>query len=64
VLYTTSWGETFLFHGKDVLDTLWFELEETEPTPPCYAMVPRGNQQSRIQGEFLESTGVSFSLIH
>jgi adenylate cyclase class 1 len=64
VLYTTSWGETFLFHGKDVLDTLWFELEETEPAPPCYAMVPRGNQQARIQGEFLESTGVSFSLIH
>lgn len=63
VLYTTSWGETFLLHGKDVLDKLWFELQEVSPAPPCYIMVPRGNQQSRIQGEFLESTDISFALL-
>jgi len=44
ILYTTSWGETFLRHGSDVLDTLWYDLQEVTPKPPCYVMVPRGNQ--------------------
>ncbi|MAI64955.1 MAG: class I adenylate cyclase [Alteromonas sp.] len=64
VLYNTSWGETFLKHGTDVLDTLWYELSEVSPKPKCYVMVPRGNQQSRILGEFLESTELSFTVVH
>ena len=63
VLYSTSWGETFLVHGKDVLDNLWFELQEVSPPPPCYVMVPRGNQQMRIHNEFIESTKLTFSPI-
>ncbi|MDO6566431.1 class I adenylate cyclase [Alteromonas sp. 1_MG-2023] len=64
VLYNTSWGETFLLHGKDALDKLWFEIQSASPTPSCYVLVPRGHQQSRIQGEFLESTDIEFSLLY
>jgi len=63
VLYTTSWGETFLLHGKDALDTLWLELQEVKPVPPCHAVVPEGNQQSRIYGEFIESNTLTFTLL-
>lgn len=64
VLYTTSWGETFLKHGNDVLDDLWYELREVNPAPACYAMVPRGNQQSRIVGEFLEENDLNFNVLY
>ena len=64
VLYSTSWGETFLIHGKNVLDTLWFELQEVSPPPPCYVMVPRGNQQMRIHNEFTEFTKMTFSPLY
>ena len=64
VLYSTTWGETFLKHGADMLDSLWYELSEVSPKPKCYVMVPRGNQQSRILGEFLESTDLTFSVVH
>jgi adenylate cyclase class 1 len=64
ILYTTSWGETFLKHGDDVLDTLWYDLQEVTPKPPCYVMVPRGNQQSRILGEFLEANELNFTVLY
>ncbi len=64
VLYSTSWGETFLKSGSDVLDTLWYDLREVAPTPPCYVMVPRGNQQARILGEFLEANELSFTVLY
>ncbi len=64
ILYTTSWGETFLKHGDDVLDTLWYDLQEATPKPPCYVMVPRGNQQSRILGEFLEANELNFTVLY
>lgn len=64
ILYTTSWGETFLKHGDDVLDTLWYDLQEVIPKPPCYVMVPRGNQQSRILGEFLEANELNFTVLY
>ncbi len=64
ILYTTSWGETFLKHGDDVLDTLWYDLQEVTPKPPCYVMVPRGNQQSRILGEFLEANEINFTVLY
>lgn len=64
VLYTTSWGETFLKHGNDVLDDLWYELREVTPLPKCYVMVPRGNQQSRIIGEFLEANDIDFEVLY
>ncbi len=60
VLYRTSWGETFLYHGKDVLDTLWYELQEITPSPQCYVMVPKGNQQSRILQQFSETDELLF----
>ncbi|MCG7812802.1 class I adenylate cyclase [Alteromonas sp. MCA-1] len=64
ILYTTSWGETFLRHGSDVLDTLWYDLQEVTPKPPCYVMVPRGNQQARILGEFLEANELNFTVLY
>ena len=64
ILYTTSWGETFLKHGDDVLDSLWYDLQEVTPKPPCYVMVPRGNQQSRILGEFLEANELNFTVLY
>jgi len=64
ILYSTSWGETFLKNGQDVLDTLWYELQEVTPAPPCYVMVPRGNQQARILGEFLEANELSFTVLY
>lgn len=63
VLYTTSWGETFLKHGNDVLDDLWYELREVTPLPKCYVMVPRGNQQARILGEFIEENDLNFTVL-
>ncbi|WP_394221265.1 class I adenylate cyclase [Alteromonas gracilis] len=64
ILYTTSWGETFLKHGDEVLDNLWYDLQEVTPKPSCYVMVPRGNQQSRILGEFLESNELDFTVLY
>ena len=64
ILYTTSWGETFLRHGSDVLNTLWYDLQEVTPKPPCYVMVPRGNQQARILGEFLEANELNFTVLY
>lgn len=64
VLYTTSWGETFLVHGNDALDNLWLDLQEANPLPPCYVFVPRGSQQARIHGEFIDTTPMSFLLLH
>ena len=64
ILYMTSWGETFLRHGSDVLDTLWYDLQEVTPKPPCYVMVPRGNQQARILGEFLEANELNFTVLY
>ena len=64
ILYTTSWGETFLRHGSEVLDTLWYDLQEVTPKPPCYVMVPRGNQQARILGEFLEANELNFTVLY
>jgi adenylate cyclase class 1 len=64
IIYKTSWGETFLKFGNEILDTLWYELQEVIPLPACYVMVPRGNQQSRILGEFLESTDLNFNVLY
>ena len=64
IIYTTSWGETFLKHGNEVLDTLWYDLQEVSPEPPCYVMVPRGNQQARILGEFLEANELNFTVLY
>ena len=64
VIYKTSWGETFLKFGNDVLDTLWYDLQEVYPKPECYVMVPRGNQQARILGEFLESNDLNFNVLY
>lgn len=64
VLYTTTWGETFLKHGEEVLDNLWYELREVTPQPACHVMVPRGNQQARIIGQFMESSDISFNVLY
>ena len=64
VIYKTSWGETFLKFGNDVLDILWYDLQGVSPKPACYVMVPRGNQQSRILGEFLESNDLNFNVLY
>ncbi len=63
VLYATTWGQSFLVHGTDALDKLWFELQETTPAPACYALIPRGAQQKRIYAEFAESTDIHFGLL-
>ncbi|MEW9797614.1 class I adenylate cyclase [Alteromonas sp. CYL-A6] len=63
VIYSTTWGETFLVPGKEALDTLWFELQEVSPRPPCYAVVPDGNHRHRLFNEFKESTELSVTLL-
>lgn len=64
VIYTTSWGETFLVHGVDALDNLWLDLQQTSPPPPSYVFVPKGSQQARIHGEFIDTTPMAFMLLH
>jgi len=39
-------------------------LQEVSPAPPCYVMVPRGNQQARILGEFLEAHELNFTVLY
>lgn len=64
LLYRTSWGETFIKKERDALDELWYDLQEVTPPPSCFVMVPRGNQQSRILGEFIESSDVKFTVLY
>ncbi|NVK54689.1 MAG: class I adenylate cyclase [Alteromonadaceae bacterium] len=64
VVYSTSWGETFLVPGKEAIDNLWFELQEVFPRPPCYVFVPDGMQRKRIYQAFVDTTEYDFELLN
>ncbi len=63
VIYATTWGETFLVEGKDALDNLWFELQETSPQPPCYVFLPQSKHRKYIFDKFLEKAELPFTLL-
>lgn len=63
VIYSTTWGETFLANGIEALDNLWFELQETTPRPACFVYIPQSNQRKRIFEEFSETTEQPFQLL-
>ncbi|WP_026376184.1 class I adenylate cyclase [Aestuariibacter salexigens] len=63
LVYATSWGETFIIQGLDALDGLWFELQEVQPRPACYAMVPESSHRQRIYEDFIVKVDMSFTLI-
>ncbi len=63
VVYSTTWGETFMVSGKGALDELWYELQEISPRPPCYAFVPHSSQRRRIFDAFMETTDLPFKFL-
>jgi len=64
VIYTTTWGETYVVPGKESLDKLWFELQESVPRPPCYIFVPESSQRKRIYQAFIEDAEQDFELLN
>lgn len=63
VIYTTTWGETFIASGIEALDSLWFELQEVSPPPPCYLYVPRSSHSRRIAHDFQQSNEQPFTVL-
>ena len=64
VIYTTTWGETYVVPGKESLDKLWFELQESVPRPPCYIFVPESSQRKRIYQAFIDAAEQDFELLN
>jgi len=63
MIYSTSWGETFVCHGEENLDALWLDMQDINNPAACFVYIPRGNQHSRIHGEFIENHAMSFTLL-
>lgn len=64
VIYSTTWGETYVVPGKDALDKLWFELQESYPRPPGYIFIPESSQRKRIYQAFIDSAEQTFELLN
>ena len=64
IIYTTTWGETYVVPGKESLDKLWFELQEAVPRPPCYIFVPESSQRKRIYQAFIDAAEQDFELLN
>ncbi|GGW85774.1 class I adenylate cyclase [Alteromonas halophila] len=63
LVYSTTWGETFMITGQEALDNLWYELQEMSPQPKCTVFIPHGSQRKRIFDSFMENTELPFELL-
>ncbi|GGF66619.1 class I adenylate cyclase [Alteromonas lipolytica] len=64
IVYTTSWGETYIVPGIAALDKLWIELLDAYPLPPLSVFIPEGSQRKRIYQAFSEQAEQSFELLN
>ena len=64
VIYTTTWGETYLAPGQAGLDKLWLDLLDVYPLPPLSVFVPEGSQRKRIYQDFANEAEHNFDLLN
>lgn len=63
VIYSTSWGETFLANGVEALNGIWYDLQEMPAGSPCCAYVPHCSQRQRVFDAFCDTADHEFLLL-